>query len=235
MIFISLLKIIGSFFECGKDKNSSWRQTVKMTLSRYSKLFENGYSILQKRGFWKLREGIKPSPLPLSPGLISREKIQCTFNKTIETITSQNYQNDDNHYYTEPAPFTIGQQQLIEIPFPKPYEGVYFEKLGKLFFTAHQFNTDQSLLIDKNNNPHERSGKKEIPFYHLNSPSSPSSKDESIEETKSSEETSKSIEEINMNLQFLMYHIMEDPRSEVDNGTQTTTTSNKISIQFLVH
>jgi len=46
--------------ECGKDKSAPWRQTVKMTLSRYCQLFENGYSTLNKRGYWKLRDGIRP-------------------------------------------------------------------------------------------------------------------------------------------------------------------------------
>jgi len=233
------------FLECGKDKNSSWRQTVKMTLSRYSKLFENGYPKLQKRGFWKLREGIKPSPLPLTHGSIPREKIRCTFNKTIETITS-NY--DQNNHIELPQPQqdeliigNIQQQKVIEIPIPKPNEGLSFERLGKLFFTAHQFNIEKNHLLQDNDRSTKENG-----GYSLYFPSSPSSKDESIEETTKStseEETSTSTSHgISSppfhSIEYMIYHLMDLHTSEEENGPQTSTsptTSNKISIQFLVH
>jgi len=122
------------FLECGKDKNSSWRQTVKMTLSRYSKLFENGYPSLQKRGFWKLREGIKPPPFPQN--LTNMRDIKCSFNKTVETIT-----------YPSPEGISV---PILEIPIPKHVDSISFEKLGKLFFTAHQFESEQKVERDQN-------------------------------------------------------------------------------------
>lgn len=61
--FFSLGEDIYTFIDehwdvlCSKPKNSSWRQTAKMTLShnRYSDLFENGYDTLMTTGFWRLK------------------------------------------------------------------------------------------------------------------------------------------------------------------------------------
>eukprot|EP01129_Flabellula_baltica_P009734 TRINITY_DN4025_c0_g1_i1.p1 TRINITY_DN4025_c0_g1~~TRINITY_DN4025_c0_g1_i1.p1 ORF type:complete len:250 (-),score=40.35 TRINITY_DN4025_c0_g1_i1:66-815(-) len=40
-------------------------QTVKMTLSRYNEVFENGYDEMSRRGFWRLREFIIPYKIPI--------------------------------------------------------------------------------------------------------------------------------------------------------------------------
>eukprot|EP01129_Flabellula_baltica_P004902 TRINITY_DN1738_c0_g1_i3.p1 TRINITY_DN1738_c0_g1~~TRINITY_DN1738_c0_g1_i3.p1 ORF type:complete len:293 (+),score=67.08 TRINITY_DN1738_c0_g1_i3:652-1530(+) len=53
------------YLNCGKDRNSPWRQTVKMTLSRYNEVFENGYNELNKRGLWRLRDDVDPYKIPI--------------------------------------------------------------------------------------------------------------------------------------------------------------------------
>eukprot|EP01129_Flabellula_baltica_P011927 TRINITY_DN530_c0_g1_i1.p1 TRINITY_DN530_c0_g1~~TRINITY_DN530_c0_g1_i1.p1 ORF type:complete len:377 (-),score=60.46 TRINITY_DN530_c0_g1_i1:708-1808(-) len=51
--------------KCQKSKDSSWMQTVKMTLSRYSLIFENGYEEMTTRGYWRLKNHIDPYTVPI--------------------------------------------------------------------------------------------------------------------------------------------------------------------------
>jgi Skp family chaperone for outer membrane proteins len=66
--FFSLGKEIYDYIDVHWDKlsakprSSTWKQTAKMTLahSRYANLFENGYDIFMKTGFWRLKKQTNP-------------------------------------------------------------------------------------------------------------------------------------------------------------------------------
>jgi len=52
---------------CGKTRSPTWRQTAKMTLahSRYNTIFENGYYVYLRTGYWRLKSSINPYIQPL--------------------------------------------------------------------------------------------------------------------------------------------------------------------------
>jgi len=81
-LFFSLGEEIYPFIDrhwyklCSKPRNSSWRQTAKMTLahSRYADLFENGYDQLLKTGYWRLKNANRDSIEQLSAGVASSSR-----------------------------------------------------------------------------------------------------------------------------------------------------------------
>jgi hypothetical protein len=81
-LFFSLGEEIYPFIDrhwyklCSKPRNSSWRQTAKMTLahSRYAELFENGYDQLLKTGYWRLKNANREAIEQLSAGVASSNR-----------------------------------------------------------------------------------------------------------------------------------------------------------------
>jgi len=112
--------------DCGKEKNSTWKQTVKMTLSRYNKLFENGYHKLQKRGFWKVKDCVEPIPIPTSAP--SNEQMICAYIadfKLNEVINLDEEKIKDSLFFNND---TWVENNRLEIPIPQPKQTTKLDK-----------------------------------------------------------------------------------------------------------
>eukprot|EP01120_Amphizonella_sp_Union-15-10_P000980 TRINITY_DN11049_c0_g1_i1.p1 TRINITY_DN11049_c0_g1~~TRINITY_DN11049_c0_g1_i1.p1 ORF type:complete len:467 (-),score=69.56 TRINITY_DN11049_c0_g1_i1:81-1481(-) len=85
---------------CGKPRNATWRQTAKMTLahSRYNSIFENGYNVYLRTGYWRLKKSINPyadKEMKDVPSVPSKRKINgtaTTLHKSEPTTTKERTQ-----------------------------------------------------------------------------------------------------------------------------------------------
>jgi hypothetical protein len=65
------------------DKSDTWKQTIKMTLSRYRDVFEHGFAELNMRGYWRVKT-VK-NPYSVSPYTMLGKKSEyriCSFSLT---------------------------------------------------------------------------------------------------------------------------------------------------------